>query len=205
MSPKHWRPATLAVRLAQGPVIGISLAVTAVTSVLFGIWLSLVGATTMHVFESQMAFSTQRFIDALGPLEPTGIAEVIRVTITLDFLYPVAYAIAIGGIWARLVGPTGWAGRAAPLGAALGAAAADWIENVLHLAAAAQMVEGTRPATTLVFAGSAFAAIKWGLLLFALLMTARAAIRRRGRSALTAIPIALLAGALAAAVLTAAV
>lgn len=201
MSPKHWRPAALAVRVAQVPVIGVSLVVTAVVSVLFGVWLSLVGATTMHVLESQMAFTAQRFIDALGHLEPDGIAEVIRVTITLDFVYPVAYAIAIGGIWARLAGPAAWSGRAAPLAAAFGAAAADWIENLLHLAAAAQMVDGSRPALALVLTGSAFAAIKWTLLLYALLMTARAAIRRRGRAALAAIPIALLAGALAAAVL----
>lgn len=205
MSSKHWRPAALAVRLAQVPVIGVSLAVTAVVSVLIGVWLSLVGATTMNVFESQMAFTTQRFIDALGHLEPDGIAEVIRVTITLDFLYPIAYAMAIGGIWARLAGPTAWGGRAVPLAAAFGAAAADWIENLLHLAAAAQMVDGSRPALALVLTGSAFAAIKWALLLGALLMTARAAIRRRGRAALTAIPIALLAGALAAAVLASAV
>jgi len=115
MSPKHWRPASIAVDLARGPVIGLSLAVTVVISLLFGIWLSLVDATTMHVFESQMAFTTQRFIDALGPLGPDGIAEVIRTTITLDFLYPVAYALAIGGVWARLAGPGAWAGPAWPL------------------------------------------------------------------------------------------
>lgn len=203
MSPKHWRPAPLAVSLARGPVIGLALAVTAVVSVLFSIWLSTVDASVAHVFESQMAFTADRFIDAVGPLGPDGITETMRVTITLDFLYPVAYAIAIGGIWARLAGPGAWAGPAAPLAAALVAAAADWVENLLHLAASAQMVGGSRPSTLLVLTGSLMATIKYALLIYALLATARAALRRRGRVALTAIPLTLVAGVFGGAVLAA--
>lgn len=203
MSPKHWRPAPLALSLARGPVIGLALAVTAVVSILFSIWLSTVDASTTHVFESQMAFTADRFIDAIGPLGPDGITEVMRVTITLDFLYPVAYAIAIGGIWARLAGPEAWAGPAAPLAAALVAAAADWVENLLHLAASAQMVGGSRPSTVLVLTGSIMAAVKYALLISALLATARAALRRRGRAALTAIPLTLVAGVFGGAMLAA--
>lgn len=203
MSPKHWRPATLAATLGRGPFIGTTLAVTVVWSVLFGIWLSLVDATMLHVIESQMAFTVDRFVAAIGPLGPAGISEVIRLVITLDFVYPVAYGMSLGGIWARLAGPSAWGTPALPLAAALGAAAADWIENTFHLAAAAQMVGGTRPSALLVAAGSMAATIKWTLLVGALLATARAAALRRGRMVLVAIPTALLAGALAAAVLAA--
>jgi len=205
MSPKHWRPAPLAAALAAGPLLGTAFLVTAFASVLFGIWLSLAGATSFEVFQSQMAFTTQRFIDAIGPLEPDGIAEFIRATITLDYLYPVAYAAAIGGTWARLAGPSAWSGRAIPLAAAVLAAGADWLENTLHLAAASEMVEGVRPSQILVFGGSLFATIKWVLLITALLLTARAALRRRGRLSLVAIPLALLAGALGAVALAATV
>jgi hypothetical protein len=203
MPPKHWRPAALAVSIARGPIIVLSLVATAIVSALFGIWLSLVDATTMQVFESQMAFTTQRFIDALGPLGPDGISEVIRVTITLDFVYPIAYATAVGAVWARLSGPSGWRGRALPLVAAIGAAAADWLENLLHLAAMVEMAGGSRPSVALVATGSVLATLKWGFLLYALVMTARAAVQRKGRAALTAIPLALLAGGLAGMVLAA--
>ena len=195
---KHWRPAAIAVILARGPVIAVSLAVTAVISALFGIWLSIAGASTSHVAAAQMAFTPDRFIDAIGELGPDGITELIRLTITLDFLYPVAYAAAIGGVWARLAGPSAWAGRALPLAMAFGAAATDWLENLLHLGAAAQMVNGSRPSMLYVLPGSLMAAIKWALLVAALFMAARAAVARRGTAALLAIPLALLAGSLAA-------
>jgi hypothetical protein len=203
MTQKHWRPAVMAVVLARGPVIGVSLAITGVISILIVIRLALADATAMQVLQSQMAFTSQRFIDAIGPLGPDGIGGFADMTITLDFIYPVAYAVAIGGVWARLAGPRHWGRPALPLAAILVAAALDWIENLFHLAASAQMVDGLRPSLLFVLPGSISATAKWVLILTALLLTARAAIRRRGRVALVAIPVALLAGLFAGAVLAA--
>jgi hypothetical protein len=186
-------------------VIGVSLIVTIVVSTLLGIWLSTFDATTMDVFASQMAFTPDRFIDAIGAWGPAGITEFIRITATLDFVYPAAYAIAIGGLWARMAGPTAWTGTAWPLAAAFGAALADWLENLSHLAAAAAMVGGDRPNAALVAVGSAFATIKWFLLVGALIATAMAAGRRTGRARLVAIPVILIAGALAAAAVSASI
>lgn len=203
MATQHWRPAPIALGLARGPVLGAALAVTAAVSGLFGIWLSLADADLTVIVASQMAFTADRFIDALGPLGPDGVAEVVRLTATLDFVYPVAYAIALAGAWARLAGPGAWGGRGTVMAAAFGAAAADWVENLLHMAAAASLAGGSRPSGLLVAAGSLFATVKWILLVGAVLATARAALQRRGRVALAAVPLTLLAGLMAATVVAA--
>lgn len=203
MATQHWRPAPIALGLARGPVLGLALVVTATLSALFGIWLSLVEADLTVVVASQMAFTPDRFIDALGPLGPDGVAEIVRLTATLDFVYPAAYAIALAGVWARLAGPGAWGGRGTVIAAAFGAAAADWVENLLHMAAAASLAGGSRPSGILVAAGSLFATLKWTLLVGAVLAAARTALQRRGRVALAAVPLTLLAGVLAATVVAA--
>lgn len=203
MWPKHWRIERFAAGLALRPVLELSLGGVAVISALVPIWLSLVDASVSQVLEAQLAFTSQRFVDAIGPLGPDGISELVRVTITLDFVLPLAYATALGASWARLVDRREWTQGVAILGAAFSAAAADWIENLFHLGAAAQMVEGSRPSQLLVLAGSVFASVKWALLLTSMLVIARVAVRRRGRVAL-AIPLTLAAGSFAAAILAAA-
>lgn len=190
----------LASTLSQGVVIASSLAVVGVLSVLFSVWGALVTDDALGIIRSQMSFTGDRFADLVRTWD---IAEFIRLTATLDFIYPVAYATAIAGIWARAAGPDGWTRAPWPLIAAFGAAAADWLENTFHILAIEPAITGGSPVSTAVAVGSTFAAVKWIGIIAAVSGAARTAWIHAGwHWRLIGIVLAGVAGALAGLVVT---
>ena len=177
MPTKHERAQTTAATLSRGPVLAVSLALVVVLTVLFKVWGSLVTDDSLGIIRSQLAFTSSRFSDVIGTWN---IAEFIRLTATLDFVYPIAYGAAIAGTWARAIGPGHWPGTAWPLLAAGGAAAADWVENTFHLIAIEPTITGESPIALAVAIGSVFAAIKWIGIIAGLTAITRAAWKRGG-------------------------
>jgi hypothetical protein len=140
MSQQPWSDPSLARRLAAPPVVAISLLLTSLFSVLFSVWGALVTEDSLGIFRSQVAFTSDRFTDVVGTWN---VAEFIRLTASLDFIYPVLYATAIAAVWARAsrsdVDRSTW-----PLAAAMAMIAADWLENAFHLIAIEPMITGDR-------------------------------------------------------------
>ena len=202
MPAKHGRFGTLAMTLSRKAVIASSLAVVAAITVLFRVWGTLVTDDSLGIIRSQLTFTEHRFADVVQTFD---IAEFVRLTATLDFVYPLAYAAAIAGVWARVAGPDLWFGSAWPLATAFGAAAADWLENAFHLIAIEPMLTGGEPIAFAVFMGSAFAALKWIGIVVALTATARLSLRRGDWTwRLVGAALAAIAGAVAGVALTAA-
>ncbi len=114
------------------------------------------------IFDLQLAFRTEKFQSVLAAWGETNVAAYLN-GMWLDFLYPIAYALALSGWIAVLTrradqppsGPA-LAFFAAPLLAAL----LDYLENLLHILMLA--VLHSTPAA-LVFLASLAAAIKWAL------------------------------------------
>ncbi len=189
--------------LSRPAVIATSLVAVGVLSVLFRVWGALVTDDALGIIRSQLTFTVDRFADVTGTWN---IAEFIRLTATLDFVYPIAYATAIGGVWARAAGPDHWRGSAWPIMVAFGAAGADWLENTFHLLAIEPAITAETPITAFVAVGSVFAAIKWIGVVVALTAAAGAAWKHDGwRWRLIAAACAGLSGAIAGVVLTTAI
>jgi hypothetical protein len=126
------------------------------------------------------------------------IAEFIRLTATVDFIFPVMYAAVIAGVWARAAGPDQLSRSVWPAGIAFGAAAADWLENVFHLLAIEPAINGGSSIGAAVAAGSVFAVAKWIGLVVALTAAAITAWKRGGPAwRAIAVVMAGLAGAIA--------
>ena len=175
MSQKPWSDPSLVRRLAATPVVVASLLLTALFSVLFSVWGALVTEDSLGIFRSQLAFTGDRFTEIVGTWN---VAEFIRLTASLDFIYPVAYATAIAAVWA-LASRSESDRSTWPLAAAIIAVIADWLENALHLIAIRPMIASDPVIGVAVTIGSVFAVIKWGAIVAALTAAARAAWRHR--------------------------
>ena len=175
MSPKPWSGLRVAHRLSATAVVATSLLLAALFSVLFSVWGALVTDDALGIFRSQMAFTRDRFTEIVGTWD---IAEFIRLTASLDFIYPVAYATAIAAVWA-LASRSEPDRSTWPLAVAMIAVAADWLENAFHLIAIRPMITAEPVIGIAVAIGSIFAVIKWAAIVAALAATARAAWRHR--------------------------
>jgi hypothetical protein len=173
MSKKQWPDPRLAQRLEATPVVAVSLLLTALLSVLFSVWGALVTEDSLGIFRSQLAFTGDRFAEVVGTWD---VAEFIRLTASLDFIYPVAYATAIAAVWA-LASRSESDRSSWPVVAAMIAVSADWLENALHLIAIRPMITAEGVVGVAVAIGSVFAVIKWGAIVAALSAAARAAWR----------------------------
>lgn len=117
---------------------------------------------TPSIFDLQLAFRAEKFQAVLAAWGERNVAAYVS-GMWLDFLYPLAYALALSGWIAVLTRradtpPSRFtlALFAAPLLAAL----LDYVENSLHLL----MLVGLNTAPpALVFLASLAAAVKWGL------------------------------------------
>jgi len=105
--------------LSRRVTIGISLAAVAVLSVVFRVWGALVTDDSLGIIRSQLAFTADRFEAVTGTWN---IAEFIRLTATVDFIFPVLYAAVIAGVWARAAGSDQWSRSVWPAATAFGAA-----------------------------------------------------------------------------------
>ncbi|MCS6995133.1 MAG: penicillin acylase family protein [Anaerolineales bacterium] len=154
-----------------------ALTFTALAGVLF--WLLARGLGDLPpgaptIFDLQLAFSTEKFQSVIAAWGDGNVAAYVN-GMWLDYLYPIAYALALSAWLAVLTrraaappSPFTLALFAAPLLAAL----LDYLENSLHLL----MLVGlkTTPAA-LVFLASLAAALKWmlaGLTIFVILLLA---------------------------------
>jgi len=177
MPAKSWNPQPFLQALSRRATIGISLAAVAVLAVIFRVWGALVTDDSLGIIRSQVTFTAERFDAVVGTWN---IAEFIRLTATIDFIFPVAYAAVIAGVWARAAGPDQWARFSWPVTVAFGAAAADWLENVLHLIAIEPTISGGTSIGVAVALGSVFAVVKWIGIVVALTAAAVAAWKRGG-------------------------
>lgn len=144
---------------------------TIIITPLLSLWFALVTPHAEDLVRLQLAFTTATFTDIVSSWGP-GAAEFIRMTITLDFVYPTAYALTIGGLWSRAAAGRDRDRLVTPLTAALAAGLADWIENLLGMTAIQSILDGSSPSGLLVAASAVAASIKWMLLLAAITATA---------------------------------
>lgn len=128
------------------------------------------------IFDLQLAFTAEKFQSVLAAWGEQNVAAYVN-SMWLDFLYPIAYALALSG-WIAVLTRRADAPPSRPalafFAAPLLAALLDYLENSLHLLMLA--VLHTAP-PALVFLASLAAAVKWALagiaILIILALTAR--------------------------------
>lgn len=155
------------------------IAAVAAAVLLVLLW-ALAGASGggMSVIGLQLAFTPENFLAVVEGWGAAGVAQ-FQQTIWLDYLFPVAYAVLLASLLARL---TAWPDRppdrarlilfALPFVAAL----CDYLENALHLILLSD--PPVFPAGTVLLA-SVVAAIKWVLIGLSAVVIVLLLIRRR--------------------------
>jgi len=115
----------------------------------------------------QLAFSSQAFADILRHWGTEGVRAYQRSTLSIDYLFPIAYALCLSSsiAWLSSGADSTEPGRGMLLIFALPWAAAlfDYAENTLHLILLRQTEQLS---ATLVLLASVAAAVKWGLIAF---------------------------------------
>lgn len=143
----------------------LALLFTALAGFLFWLLsrgLALLPPGAPSIFDLQLAFSAPRLASVLEQWGEAGVRAYVE-GMWLDFLYPLAYALALSGWIAALTRraeqpPARW--QLTLFALPFLAAALDYVENLLHLLMFA--VLQTLP-PVLVFLASLAAAVKWSL------------------------------------------
>jgi hypothetical protein len=127
--------------------------------------------------ELQLCFSAERFwhiVEAWSAANPRAVSAFVRGTVMLDFLFPVAYAALLSGLYRWTAGRVG--ARVWPALALVPwvAAALDYLENVITigLLLLGRPAELTGGASLAVLTMSTAAALKWTGILASLVLTA---------------------------------
>ncbi len=134
------------------------------------------GGDAGQVFALQLAFTEENFQAVLERWGRAGTAQFLG-TLWLDYLFPIAYAVFLASLAARLAAAGQRAPHAPPrllIALPWGAAALDYAENTLHLA----MLGQGGVSAPLVLAASLAAAAKWALIAATVLGLARRALAR---------------------------
>jgi hypothetical protein len=182
MEPPAGRPTRL---VADPRVIGGSAVLTLLFILFFDVSArAAVGSGSASFIELQMAFTTGRFADVLVQWDH-GIDAMKNTVITLDYLFPIVYAILLSGLVARSRAATG--AHSTAFLVPWVAAACDWIENSIHLWLLRDVHSAAGAsgfAAPLVTGASAIAAAKYLLIALSLALILDGAARgwRRNRS-----------------------
>lgn len=186
--------------LSRRAVVASAVTVVIALSVTSAIWGANITDDPLGVFRSQLAFTPGRFAAAVDGWDIGGF---IRMTLAVDYIFPVAYGAAIAGVWSRAARSRGQQGPWWVL-IPLTAVAMDWLENSFHLIAAGSILDGSMPSTGFVLVGSIGATIKWGALIGGIAGAASASWRRGDPVwRATAVSLCVLGTALGAAAMTA--
>ena len=154
-------------KLAERQIVVRALFLTTLGLVAFVLLDALRPAGGPGAVALQLAFSRQAFADILNQWGAAGVRAYQRSTLSIDYLFPIAYAVCLSSSIAWL--SSGSDGREPGPGTMLvfslpwAAAALDYVENTLHLI----LLRDVRQLSpTLVLVASLAAAIKWGLIAF---------------------------------------
>ena len=156
-------------KLGKGSVAAVGLLLTVLGLLAF----SALGADNPAGGPSQialqLAFSEEAFGRIVGQWGAEGVRIYRNVTLGLDYLFPIAYALCLSGAMAWLTrtgsrGPT--RAELALFAMPWVAALLDWVENTLHLLL---LQDVSRLSPALVLLASLAAAAKWGLVLLSVL------------------------------------
>jgi hypothetical protein len=158
---------TLYVRLAERRIVVRALFLTTLGLVAFVLLDARRPAGSPGAVALQLAFSRQAFADILDQWGTAGVRAYQRSTLSIDYLFPIAYALCLSSSISWLSSGSGsrQPGRATLLIFSLpwAAAALDYTENTLHLIL---LRDFRQLSATLVLMASLAAAIKWGLITF---------------------------------------
>jgi len=152
-------------RVAQAPVVLVSLLLVVVCMVAFAMWGNVaLPRDAPNVIALQLAFSQEAFDAILDQWRADGVRYYQRSTLAIDYVFPVAYALLFSSLIALLGTRPG--GEPSTLDLAcfsvpLAAGMLDWLENTLHLVLLGGLLANGGPWILL---ASTAASIKWGLL-----------------------------------------
>jgi hypothetical protein len=156
-------------RVARARTVGVSLLLTVLAFVAFAWFDRARPAGTPGVIPLELAFSAEAFSSIITQWGAEGVRAYQVSTVCIDYWFPVAYAMFLAGLIAVLTfKPGGTPSRlqltcfALPFIAGL----LDWMENTLHLIL---LRDPSHVSAPLVVFASIAAALKWGLIVFAIL------------------------------------
>ena len=152
-------------RVAQTPVVLVSLLLVVVCMVAFAAWGDVaLPSGAPNVIALQLACSEEAFDAILRQWGADGIRYYQLSTLAIDYVFPVAYAVLFSSLIALLGSRPGREPSTIHLGCLgmpLVAGGLDWMENTLHLVVLSGVIANRGPWILLAFIA---ASIKWGLL-----------------------------------------